>query len=59
MITESFAPLARGEAEALGMPDVRLVEIPHPLAGTTASEIEEFAERAVKGIVALLGSKAS
>ena len=41
------------------MPDVRLVEIPHPLAGVAADEIEVFAERAVKGILALLGSKAS
>ena len=57
MVTESFAPLARGEAEALGMPDVRLVEIPHPLAGATAAEIETFADRAVKGIVGFIGVK--
>jgi hypothetical protein len=57
VVTESFYGLAKNEAEALGMPDVRLVQVPHPLAGAKPDEIEKFAERATQGIVALIGSK--
>ncbi len=56
MVTESFLPLAKGEAEVLGMPDVRLVAVPHPLAGATGAELDAFAARAVEGIKALISA---
>jgi hypothetical protein len=52
--TEAFLPLARAEAAAYGVPDLRIVSIPHPLAGVSDAELEGRAARAAAGIKALL-----
>jgi hypothetical protein len=57
--TDAFAPPARAEAAVLGMPDARIVEIPHPLAGAGAQQIVEYAGRLVHDILALVASESS
>jgi hypothetical protein len=52
--TEAFLGLARTEAAAFGMPDVRLVPIPHPLSGASLEDVRRYAARALEGIAALL-----
>ena len=52
--TEAFLGLARTEGAAFGMPDVRLVAIPHPLSGARPEEIARYARTAVAAIVALM-----
>jgi len=42
--------LARNEGVAYGMPDVRTVQVTHPLAGVTEDERKRMAETAADGI---------
>lgn len=42
--------LARNEGVAYGMPDVRTVQVTHPLAGVTEEERKRMAEMAADGI---------
>jgi hypothetical protein len=53
--TEAFVGLARTEAAAFGMPDVRLIPIPHPLSGATREDVERYAAVAVDAIARLFG----
>jgi len=41
------------------MPDARIVEIPHPLAGSGPQRIAEYAGRVVHDILALVASESS
>jgi hypothetical protein len=41
------------------MPDARIVEIPHPLAGAGGQQIVEYAARVVRDILALVASESS
>ena len=51
--TESFAALAREEAQAQGLPDARIAVVPHPIGGTRPAELRLRADAAVDSIVAL------
>ncbi|MBC7779612.1 MAG: hypothetical protein H7125_05835 [Proteobacteria bacterium] len=44
--TTMFHGLAQGQCRALGMPDLPLFVIPHPLGGLTRDEVEQRAELA-------------
>jgi hypothetical protein len=54
VITESFEQLARLQAETLGRPDLRLIVIPHPLAGLEASIASERGQSAGTAILSAL-----
>jgi hypothetical protein len=52
--TDEFAYLAHNEAEALGLPWLPLVAIPHPLGGVPPEEVRGKADRAVDEVVQAL-----
>jgi hypothetical protein len=49
--TEPFRDEALEQARVLGMPDYRLVYVPHPVQLLTAAELQAFADRAFDEIV--------
>ena len=49
--TEPFVDEALEQARVLGMPDYRMVFIPHPVQLLTASELRELADQAFEEIV--------
>ena len=49
--TEPFVDEALEQARLLGMPDYRMVFIPHPVQLLTASELRELADQAFEEIV--------
>ena len=50
VVTETFEVLARNEGIAYGMPDVRTVQVTHPLAGVDAVTRRKMAAMAADGI---------
>jgi hypothetical protein len=52
--TTAFETLARHEAHTLGMEDLPLVVIEHPLGGESAARVAEKAARAVAQLAARL-----
>ena len=52
--TEPFRDEALEQARLLGMPDYRLVFVPHPVQLLTRDELNAFADRAFEEIVARL-----
>ncbi len=54
VLTEEFAALGRAEADALGMPGMPLVVIPHPMDRLKKEEVREIAEKALKQIMYVL-----
>jgi hypothetical protein len=51
LVTEDFWPQGNFTAESLGMPSVPRVKLPHPLAGTGQSHLEEVAKRLAPQII--------
>jgi hypothetical protein len=49
--TEPFVDEALEQARVLGMPDYRMVFIPHPVQLLTASELRELADQVFEEIV--------
>jgi hypothetical protein len=55
--TEPFIDEAIEQAHVLGMPDLRIVTVPHPVQLLTREQVEELADRALDEVVArLVGS---
>ena len=52
--SEEFRDAARVQADALGMPDVARVFVPHPIQDRTDAEMAALADGAVDAIVAAL-----
>jgi hypothetical protein len=52
--TEPFVDEALEQARVLGMPDLRLVLVPHPVQLLTAPELDALADAALPRIVAQL-----
>jgi hypothetical protein len=52
--TTGFVDAAERQAEALGLPEVRRVFIPHPVADAIDTEVQAKADAAVDAIVASL-----
>jgi hypothetical protein len=52
--TEPFRDEALEQARVLGMPDYRLVFVPHPVQLLTLDELHAFADHAFEEIVARL-----
>jgi hypothetical protein len=53
-VSESFLELADLARKGLGMPDLPLVTVTHPVADRTGEQIAEMARAAVPGIVEAL-----
>ena len=54
VITSAFTRAAHARAAALGMPDVRLVVLPSPLAPRSVAEVQRLAQTSAPQIVGLL-----
>jgi len=54
LATIPFAHLAAASAKNLGLPDARIVSVPHPLGGTDEATVIEWAEAAVDDVLAAL-----
>lgn len=52
--TDSFLPLGRKHAELLGLDELPIAVIQHPLGGITPPEVQRRAESAVDQIIAAL-----
>jgi hypothetical protein len=52
--TEPFVDEALEQARLLGMPDYRMVYVPHPVQLLSAEELRGYADRAFEEIVARL-----
>jgi hypothetical protein len=52
--TEPFVDEALEQARLLGMPDYRMVYVPHPVQLLTADELRGYADRAFEEIVGRL-----
>ena len=49
-----FVDAAEAQSEALGLPDVRRVFVPHPIQDATDDEMRERAEACVDEVIAAL-----
>ena len=56
--TTEFVKAARAQAEALGLPDYRVVTVPHPIQPLTGEEVRALADRAWPEILNHLTSRA-
>ena len=57
VITSAFTRAAHARAAALGMPDVRLVVLPSPLAPRSVAEVQRLAQTYAPAIVGLLSPR--
>ena len=57
--SEEFRDAARVQAEALGMPDVARVFVPHPIQDRTDAEMTALADQAFDAVVGALTSGAA
>ena len=55
MASDRFLELAQLQAKSLGMPDLSLVVIPHPLAGLEAAEAVKLGHNVAMRVVQMLG----
>lgn len=57
LTTDKFEGLSRRSAAQAGLPDARIVAVPHPIGGLRGSEIDRLGDAAVEDtLAALLGS---
>jgi len=54
--TEPFEVLTTSAADSLGLPEARIVVVPHPLGGTDEATVVEWAEAVVDRLVEVLGA---
>lgn len=54
IISTAFAQIARGEARALGVPDLPVIVIPHPFADLRDDEVHTIADRITPLVVQAL-----
>ena len=54
VITSAFTRAAHTRAAALGMPEVRLVVLPSPLASRSVAEVQRLAHAYASEIIGLL-----
>ncbi len=52
--SSQFVDAAQAQSEALGLPDVRRVFVPHPIQDATDDEMRERAEACVDEVIAAL-----
>lgn len=49
--SDEFAPLGQSEAEALGLPSLPIVAVPHPLGSLAEARIREIADDVMDEII--------
>ena len=54
--TEPVEVLTTSAADSLGLPEARIVVVPHPLGGTDQATVVGWAETAVDRLVEVLGA---
>ena len=52
--TEPFGPTVRGNARALGLPDAKLILVPHPFGTLSTGELEELARSQYPAIISAI-----
>jgi hypothetical protein len=55
LITTKFWEQGHFVARSVGMPDVPRVQLPHPVAGTGAAELDRIADAVADDIIRALG----
>ena len=56
LITDDFWPQAEFVAESVGMPDIPMVRLPHPVAGTGEVRIRAIADSIVDEVLERLAA---
>jgi hypothetical protein len=56
LVTDQFRALAAAEGRALGMPEIPLAVVPHPLGGRKEADVAVLAEKAFNDIIEYLSS---
>ena len=54
LVTAEFWPQGDFVAQALGMPDIPRVKLPHPVAGTGTESLRKIAENIAPAVIAAL-----
>jgi hypothetical protein len=54
LCTQPFLKLGKTQAQVLGVPDLPLILIPHPLGGISIEQVEGRAQHALPELLALL-----
>ncbi|MFH1484442.1 MAG: hypothetical protein ABIH46_00080 [Chloroflexota bacterium] len=57
--TREFEGLGRGQAKLMGMPDLPLVIVPHPVGGQPKAIVERYANDIVEQAAAVLTFRAA
>ena len=57
LCTDEFGPLARTEAEALGIPTLPIVFLAHPLGGLGREEVRAKADGAIEEVLRVVSDK--
>ena len=53
--TDEFTYMAKAQAEASGLPDLRILEIPHPITGVPETLVRQRAKEAFPLLTDLIG----
>jgi hypothetical protein len=59
IVSTAFDQIARGEARALGIPDLPIIVIPHPFADLRDDEVHVIADRITPLVVEALTATAA
>ena len=59
IVSEPFLKLGRTQARVLGVPDLPLLLIPHPLGGLALGEVEGRAAHAIPQVLKLIKERAA
>ena len=54
LCTTAFVNLARATARGLGMPELPIIVLPHPIGGRSATALEELVSAAMNDLLAAL-----
>jgi len=54
IITDEFLGLGREEAQDMGMPDLAMVTVPHPVAGVTREEVARKADGILDEVIEVI-----
>jgi hypothetical protein len=57
--SDTFMKLGAAQAKVFGVPDLPLLEIPHPLGGLSIEKVQQRAETALPQLVKVLREKRS
>ena len=55
--TTFFLPLAKASARGAGMPDLPIIEVPHPLEGKPREEVQKVADTKMEDAVKAVTQK--